>query len=70
MIFRISPSAACGRNEVEGFGWPCAVSRQRSAISLVFSADFRSNRLRHYTSLAMDYADHTDGRRQSAAKRL
>jgi hypothetical protein len=32
----IFPSAACGRNQIEGFGWPRAVSRQRSAISLAY----------------------------------
>ena len=30
----MSPSAACGRNQVEGFGWPRAVSRQLSALSI------------------------------------
>ncbi len=33
----IFPSAACGRNQGEGFGWARAISRQWSAFSLAFS---------------------------------
>jgi hypothetical protein len=35
------PSAACGRNQIEGFGWPRAFSHQLSALSHRYFLFFR-----------------------------
>jgi len=40
-------SAACGRNQVEGFAWPRAVSVQLSALSLAFSVQLLNQHREH-----------------------
>ena len=42
-----SSSAACGRNQVEGFAWPRAVSVQLSALSLAFSVQLLNQHREH-----------------------
>ena len=43
----IISSAACGRNQVEGFAWPRAVSVQLSALSLAFSVQLLNQHREH-----------------------